>query len=241
MESIVWKEYLNDWLSSFYSMPIVILSQIFSIVCGVFFFKKEKLYILFISYAFSGLLLFTLLDLIIRSQDIHGRQLRVVTEISNSTFAWLETITFFSFFSSLLKSKIAKIGMKIFLIIFSGLILFLFLKISDPGFSGKSILAYSSFLTSFQLFFILLLCLFYYSQLFKDITSLSLTNRPSFWIVNSIFFYSLIVVPYFTISHQVFLSDRSIYRVYSFVHYMSLSLVYFSIAIGFLWRKPLTT
>ncbi len=241
MESIAWKEFLNDWHNSFYSIPIVILTQAFAIICGLLLFKKEKIHILFIAYAFSGLLLFTLVDFIILTQDIHGRNIRVITEIANGSFALTETIILFSFFNILLKSKIAKLGMNIFLFIFSSLMLFLFIKISDPDFSGKSILEYSNFLTSFQLFFILLLCLFYYSQLFKEITSLRLTSRPSFWIVSSIFFYSLIVVPYFIISHKIFLADRNIYRVYSFVHYMSLSLVYFSISIGFIWRKPLTT
>ncbi len=82
----------------------------------------------------------------------------------------------------------------ILLILISGLI---------KPFSDTSIRKLSDFVISSELLALTGLCLVYYFESFNKKGTSELKSSPSFWIVTGLFFYSIIIAPFFMITDEI--------------------------------------
>ncbi|MCW3117211.1 MAG: hypothetical protein JWM28_1293 [Chitinophagaceae bacterium] len=100
----------------------------------------------------------------------------------------------------------------------------------------------SDYIISFELLFLSILCIAYYFELFRGKAVNNLKQSPSFWIVTALFFYAVIITPFFMLVTDEFMKNqRDIYNALFAVHYILFSFLFLAIIKAFLCRKPLTT
>src|SRR5439155_26927368 len=129
----------------------------------------------------------------------------------------------------------------IFLISLSTIVGLFFLALTLPGYTIDSIRRHSFFINVIELFFLAFLCLAYFYELFTDIPKINLIQRPSFFIISSTFFYSVLLIPFFLLAHDMLKMDRQFYDVLFACHYIVLTIVLLAISKALLCRKPITT
>jgi len=224
-----------------FSDLLVMLCQVFAIIIIFKLFRRDKLTYHFLTYCLAGFLLFFSGKLLYFFYDATESSARY-TETGNVAFAVIEYVVFYYYFKIILNSKILKAFMSVFLIPLlvaaSSFVVVVFsIKLADDN-----ILEYSNFIISPELLFLGIVCLFYYLELFRKKPLVKLTQSPSFWIVTSFFFYSLIITPFFIITNDEFrAAHRNVFFTLWTLHYISFSILFIAISNAFLCRKPLTT
>ncbi len=232
---------LGFWQKFYYVTPFAILCQFAAIVSGVRYFKKEKIHILFVIYAFSGFVLIIIINFFVIALDIQGKNRTLIIESINILFAFVEYLVFYYFFQKVIRSTVAKKIMKIFFVLFTVTILHFFWKETDPTFPRISVRYYSDLIISAGLLFLASICMIYYFELFQKKSATNPVQSPVFWIVNGLFFYCILIVPFFLISTKLLAMQKESYFILFAVHYVFFGLLYLALAKAFLCKKPLTT
>jgi hypothetical protein len=229
------------WGSTFYTDAFALACQLVAIITGLIVLKKKKMAYLFLLYSISAFLLFLSSYYKVAYLHLSKRHNTILLESSNIIFTLIEYIIFYLYFSKILTSKKIKLAMKIFLALLTACSVFFFLKESDIAFSSSSISIYSGMITSLELLFLAILCLAYYYGLFQKKPVENLLQSPSFWIVTGLFFYSLLVTPFFIISEYFYDNQKNIFHALFAAHFISFGILFLTITKAFLCRKPLTT
>src|SRR6266404_2389696 len=195
---------VSFWRKSFFIEPIVILSFIFCFIIGLLYHNKERERFFFLLYFFTGIMLFILTSLILELKILTGRKLNIFSEITNTIFELSEFIAFYHFFKKSLHRRRFKKIAKILLLFLCIVISIFFIRLAFPHYAIADIKKHSLFINATEFFFLSVLCLAYFFELFTGIPKIDLTQRPSFFIVTSTFFYAVIMIPFFTIAHEIF-------------------------------------
>jgi hypothetical protein len=232
---------MDIWRRTFFIEPVVILSFTLCLIIGLFYHYKNKERLFFTAYFSSGVILFMQTPIVIAGKILTGRQLTIYHEISNTAFELTEFLAFYFFFKKCLQNRNHQKYLKISLYLFVTSIVIFFIGLTFPSYEIEDIILHSLFINVVEFFFLFIMCLAYFSELFTAVPTKNLSNRPSFLIATSTFFYTILMIPFFLIAHDIFLSEKAIYNILFACHYFLIIMVLFSVSRAFLYKIPITT
>ena len=231
---------ISYYRNNFFTEPILLAVFIFSFVIAIRYNAGEKEIFYFLFYFLVGVLLF-LFTPITFFYILSKRNLAILMEIFNTIFELVEFITFYYFFKKCFQRKEIKKISKLFLICLLIVAAVFFTALNFPTYSIEEIRTHSFFINVLEFFFLALLCLAYFYELFTGTPKLDLSKRPSFLITTSTFFYSVLLIPFFIIARDMLRNESSLFFVLFSCHYLLLTIVLLTISKAFLCRKPITT
>ncbi len=232
---------IDFWRRSFFIEPIVILSFTFCFTVGLFYHYKNRERFFFLAYFFVGIIIFVQNTIIVVCKILSGKQLAIEQEVANTIFEFTEFVAFYYFFKQCLQNKNLKKVLKIFLCVLLAIIVIFFMGLAFPNYPTNDIKVHSLFINVIEFFLILVMCLAYFHELFTDIPNRNLFKRPSFLIVTSTFFYTILMIPFFLVANDVLLTEIVFYNIFFACHYLLLLILLASISKAFLCKTPITT
>jgi len=225
----------------FFTDVFLLVCMVLAITSILFSRRKGKFYVLFLCYCLAGFALI-LSGRMVNFFFKKNESSVLFIEGGNIFFALLEYITFYYFFKDLLQSGSVKLFMLVafYFLIATGL--FFLYQVVVPGISDNTIYQFSDFITTGELVILAALCLKYFFELLRKRPIFDLFKSPSFWIVTSLFFYAIIVTPFFLILSDEFRTNyKPVYDAFFALHFVSFSFLFIAIANAFLCKGPLTT
>ena len=241
MQNEIIEKIIIHWRRNYFTEPILILVFIFCFIIGLIYRYKETARAFFLLYFLFGILLFVVMNPVDFFQVITGRKLAVLSEISNTSFELTEFTAFYYFFRKSFRNKKHQKLSKIFLISLCIIVGLFFSALAVPGYAIDSIRKHSFFINVIELFFLAFLCLTYFYELFTDLPKINLAQRPSFFITSSTFFYSVLLIPFFVLAHDMSKMDRQFCNVLFACHYILLTVMLLALSKAILCRTPITT
>jgi len=232
---------ISYWRSGLFVEPFVVLAFTFSFIIGVICNYNNRERLLFLVYFFLGIALFVQNTVLTVCQLLTGRQLVLRQEAANTIFELIEFVAFYYFFKKSLQDKNFKKVLKILLYVLSLLIAVFLIGLNFKNYSIAHIRVHSLVINAIEFFFLFVMCLAYFRELFTGAPTQHLFSRPSFLIVTSAFFYAILMIPFFLIAHDILLTETAIYNTLSACHYLLLIVLLFSISKAFLCKAPITT
>jgi len=164
----------------------------------------------------------------------------IYEEVANTFFELIEFLAFYFFFKKCLQNKYEKC-FKVALYMLMTVSGIFFIRLAFPNYKDEDMRTHSLFINVIEFFFLFIMCLAYFRKLFTDAPTKNLFKRPSFLIVTSLFFYTILMIPFFLIANDVFLNEVAIYHILFACHYILLMFLLFSISKAFLCKIPITT
>jgi hypothetical protein len=234
------KRLVNFWGRSFFIEPLVIISFIVCFIIGIFYHHKNKERLFFTAYFFSGVILFVPSTIIILFKILTGNRLTIYQEVSNTFFESTEFLAFYFFFKKCLQNNKYQKYLKMSVYFLFTIIVIFFIGLTSPNYRAEEIRGHSLFINVIEFFFLFIMCLAYFRELFTDAPTKNLLKRPSFLIVTSTFFYAILMIPFFLVAKDIFLSEIAIYNTLFSCHYILLMILLFSISKAFLCKIPIT-
>jgi hypothetical protein len=232
---------MNFWRRSFFTEPILILFFVFCFLVGLFYHYRDKVRLLFLLYFFSGIILFVPVTIIRVCRIFTEKQTAVLHETVNTIFELTEFVAFYYFFQQCLQNNKLKKVLRMCLYFLLAIMAIFFSRLTFPGYPEYYMRVHSLFINVVEFFFLFIMCLAYYRELFTGVPIKNLFQRPSFFIVTSTFFYTILMIPFFLIAHDVFVSEIEIYDMLFSCHFVVLMVLLFSISKAFLCKIPITT
>jgi hypothetical protein len=229
-------ELLDD---RYYGDLIMAIFELIAIIVGLLHVRKDKIAIFFLGYLIFDLLILIWGYYLEISPFTTNHEYSVFVAFTNTLISLVELLVYYYFFFSILRNKNMIKVLKTLGLIFC-LIEMVFII---TGFNFLTIrYSYASIVIGvIELLFLIPPCFAYFFELLTNDPIINLFERPSFWIVTGIFFYSVISIPSYLIDRFV---NHYHYQVWGL---MNLLLFYIPIAINsvffikaFLCKKTLT-
>jgi hypothetical protein len=239
MNEIV-RQLLANWQRTFFTGFLVDLIFIVCIIVGLIYFDQQKEKLFFIIYFFIGAVLFIGLDVLEAFNFLANRRLRIIFELGNTAFEIFEFSAFYFFFIRLFKKKIFIWLAYSFLVVLLITCSIFFGRFLYPGYSVINFQRHSLYINVMELFFVAVLCLSYFYELLTAVPKLNLLRRPSFFIVTTAFFYSILTLPFFVVAHDMYLLQRSLYDMVFSFHFIFLILMLAAILNAFTCKTGIT-
>lgn len=237
----IFTAFVKQWGRNLFMEPILLLAFILSFAISLWRHKREKERIVFSFYFALGILLFSVVNILSAVGYFPTAARILISEPSNIIFELVEFIAFYCFFKRCLQSKNFQKVLNIFLILlFLAAVSFLLMLISKPH-SIEVMLRYSLLINVIEFLFLFFMCLAYFFELFTTVPKTGLLQRPSFLIVSSTLFYSVIPIPFFLMGSHLFKNEKSIYDDLVACHYFLLTIMLLTISRAFLRKVPITT
>lgn len=240
MHDDIFSYLLKQWEFSFFAQPLIILCQILALVISIRNQNREYKSTYFVPYIISGLILFGASDLVAFYFDLSKINNKLNIEICNTIFMCFEFITFALFFKKILRTNLLNKIISIFFILLITTTLIFYFQFSHNKHAIEKLISQLNSITFIELTFIGILCLVYFFELFKFFEQENLLQKPSFWIVSSLIFYTLILPIIFIGIQFIKGENNNIYRILVSLHYISLCFVYLGITKAILCKRPLT-
>jgi len=231
---------INFWRQTFFIEPVLILTFIFCFILALLYHYREKERIFFLFYFFVGISLLTLSSPLLLLKIFTGRKEAITLEIANTIFELTEFIAFYYFFKKCLQLKKFKKILTLFLISLCLIILVYFIALNLPGYTTHNIKEHSLFINVIEFFFLFIMCLGYFYELFTNLPKIDLSKRPSFLIVISTFFYSALMIPFFMLANDMFQMENSAYNILFSFHFLLLIIMLITISKAFLCKTRIT-
>lgn len=227
---------LDIFQKYYYTPPIMLITELVAFIIALIYARKSTVGKIFIFYIGFDLLLL-IINLVVAGLGLNWQYQLV--RYTNSAVALIELLSYYYFFSKILISRKAIIAMRILLLLFLALIITF--SITRFSFITNRFKYVADIIGGIEFFFLLPPCLIYFSQLLKSTSTINLFERPSFWIVTGIFFYSVVSIPYYLIEY--FLTDnyKSFNAIFASLFFFLPFTINFSFLIkAFLCKRPLT-
>ena len=232
---------IKYWRRTFFTEPILLAAFIVCfIACAICHYKQKERFF-FLLYFFVGIVLLVVNSPLLFRRIYHGRNLAIHLEIGNTLFELAEFAAFYIFFSHALRTKNFQKMSRIFLITLCAITATFFVALIFPAYSEENIDKHSIFINVAEFFFIAILCLTYFYELFKYAPSVNLLRRPSFFITVSAFFYSVSLIPFFMIANDMFKNQSTYYHILFACHFLLLTVVLLSLLNALLCKDRITT
>ncbi len=238
MNSELLHRFLSVSRNLYYTNLFTLGCQVIAMITTLSFIKKESKAPVFFIYSCAAFSLFSVSDILLTLQEGGSFFPREATSI---IFSFIEYFVFYRFFQTILVSSNIKKAMNFFLVLFTSTMIIFLLSGIINTLSNSIITVFADFLISSELFFLTGLCLFYYFESIHKKPTSELKSSPSFWIVTGLFFYSIIIAPFFMITDEIMKSNKKFYFIAYAVHYTSFGFLFLAITKAFLMRKPLTS
>jgi hypothetical protein len=198
---------------SYYTLIILFFVELLALVLAILFVRKDKIgryFIFYLGFDYVILIInfYVVLD-INMSREIKNNFI-VVT---NTLIGLIELLVYYSFFQKVLISKTARSVFKILQFVYLSLIIIYI--VTKYSFLTNRLGYISYILSAIEFLFIIPPCIIFFQQILKQDSPLNLFERPSFWIVTGIFFYSLISVPYYLVKKYLDLTQYDLRSIFS--------------------------
>lgn len=228
---------IQHWNSIYFSDIVVFLAELIALVVAFMYIKRYRLGRLFIFYIlFDALILIVGWLLIMITDSVN--ETRDFTRKTNLIIGLTELLVYSNFFVQVLTSKTIKRAILINCIVFSIIVIIYF--VSRFNFITERSGYVSYLIGVVEFIFLIIPCLFYYRQLLVKPYSIRLLERPSFWIVTGIFFFSLVSVPFYLINKYLTeIEQVSANALTAALFYTPFTLNFIFLTKAFLCKKPL--
>lgn len=224
------------WRNSYYSIPFGVLIVIIGI--GVILLKnnQKKLTHIFIYYFIA----YFILSVIMSAHSLLGLRyhfvIGLICRFSDCIFTVFEFVLFSVFFKKILKGAPFKRILRILFVIFS--VASGFILIYDTYLVGAPKWSSIFFLYNIEAISLLILCIFYYVEIFRRTPILNLLQEPSFWVVTGLSFVMISTLPFSLLSDYIINSDKPLFYNLFSLFYIFYSLLFLMIVRGHLCRQP---
>lgn len=168
------------------------------------------------------------------------KSVRIAFETLNSAFCVAELIVFSSFFFLLLKNKLLRKAIVFMSLLNSITILNFLLTIFNHSSRKADIFEASITLDIGVLITLFIFCILFYYSTMQNICSIFPKNKGVLWIVNSLFFYIILTLPFFFLYEETKRIDRLVFNTMYSLHYFCIANLLVSIGLAFKTTKTLT-
>ncbi len=236
-ESII-IQILDSWSKRYFFDPILLLSEILSLLICLKYYRKTLLHTVFIgciTVYLSGYILIQIVSInTFISSPLHRKIIRLSV---NNVIILAEFFTYYFFFKKALTSRLIK---KILLlpgalILTTITIIQYFTIINQTTYYDE----FSFFVNAFEFFILLATSLRYFFELTKQALNLWPTKSPSFIISSGLLIYISVSLPFMCIGNYFLTVNKNIHLLLSLIHYLSLIILLISISKAFKLKKNL--
>lgn len=235
-----WLNLIENFSKFYYTTLMLFVVELIALIIAFKYGRKTKIGRAFIFYiAFEFFMLITG-DLLAIHSGISRKNYIAFLIFSNTLIALVELLVYYYFISSILQSKKLNLLMKFVALLYTFLVIIFF--ITRFSFVSPRQSFVSDILGAIEFILLLPPCMLYFYSILNNNSELPLFQRPSFWIVTGIFYYSLISIPFFIINRYILNLHLNLSVVLGAVFYNIPFTVNFIFLIkAFLCKKPLTT
>ncbi len=230
---------IEEFRKYYYTTLLMLIVELAALIIGLLYVRKEKagrFFITYIAFDFCILLAVLYMETNLRiSRTFHS----YFQDTTNTLVAYVELLVYFYFFKKVLKGNRIKVILTRLAVIYS-VIIIIFLATKFVFDTNRY--SYIAYITgAIEFIFLLVPCIYYFLHLFKANSSLPLTDRPSFWIVTGIFFFSLISIPYYLLNRYFFSTQYELRYLFNAVlYYIPFTANFIFLIKAFLCKKTLT-
>jgi hypothetical protein len=194
-----WEKMFDRWHKQYYGEPFMFVCELTAIIIGLMYQRNNKLGQFFIFYIIFDIIILILDEYFANFSNFTKKENSLFVYVSNSVVFVIELLAYFFFFQKTLQSRLIKKiipALSLFFIMLTSLYLLhtIIYRELKMGFIDMNYLGVIEF------FFLIVPCIFFFSELFTNPSEKRLLQRPSFWIATGIFFYSFISIPFFFIN-----------------------------------------
>jgi len=189
----------------------------------------------------SGILTFIPDRILFACNLLTEKETAILSECSNTIFELAEFTAFYYFFRLCIFNRIFKEILRLCFYSLMVMSIIYLIMLTFPAYTTYYIRVHSLLINVVEFFFLFGMCLAYYRELFTGIPIKNLFSRPSFAIVTSAFFYSILMIPFFLISYDIQIDELAVHDFLFACHYVLLIILLISILRGFLSEAPITS
>ncbi len=213
--------------------------ELTTLIIGLIYVRKDKIgrfFIAYLAFDLSILLAHWYLITCLSISPEFGSYFRSTT---NTIIAYVELLVYFYFFKKIFHGENIKKVLTGLSILYTIIIsIFIITKFSFISSRYNFIALING---AIEFVFLLVPCIYYFLQLLKTNSPIKLSERPTFWIVIGIFFFSLISVPYYLLNNYIIKGQFEFRNVLiAVLYYMPLISNFLFLIKAFLCKKPLT-
>jgi hypothetical protein len=194
-----WEKMFDRWQKVYYGDPFMFVCELTAIVLGIIYQRKNRIGQFFILYTIIDITVLISDQYITNFSNFTVKENNFFVYISNSVVFVFELLAYSFFFQKTLQSGLIKKVIPALGIFFIGLTAFYLLHIVIYRVPKMGLLD-MHYLGVIEFFFLIVPCVFYFSELFTKQSEKKLLKRPSFWITTGIFFYSFVSIPLYFIA-----------------------------------------
>jgi hypothetical protein len=218
---------LKNWGESYFLQPFLIFVTIYVLIKLIESDNKLPFRKLFILYTANVLGLFLFSNVIYIFSNLDYKDQIRYGEITNYIFNGIEIYVFYSFFLNTLKSIKVKLVVRLLMASLISFYCMNILKILITN-SAIGLLKIGDTIAAINLFLLLLVCLLYFYEIYRDNKFLS--TRHSL-IVLCLFGYCIISIPILLIAHSLVFDYHRIFYLLFTLHYAFIGILCFSFVI----------
>jgi hypothetical protein len=230
---------IEEFEKRYYGDLIMAFFEVIAIITGLLYVRKDKSGVFFLIYLIFDFSVLFSYYYIKATNLISGKELSIAVNIANSLIFFLALLIYYHFFFLTIQNSFVHRILKLLKVVFI-IIIIIFVTTEFKFMTTRhSYVSYMICVTGFL--FLIIPCFVYYYELFRNDPSINLYQRPSFWIVTGIFFYSVTSIPYFLINRFVFESHyENAFLINLFLFNLPCIINFIFLTIAFLCRKTLT-
>ncbi|HMT74874.1 MAG TPA: hypothetical protein PKA77_12460 [Chitinophagaceae bacterium] len=230
---------LNELSENYYSQVFLFVAEVMALVLGILYARKYKAGRLFIFYIAFDLAIMVIDWFLIAFPFYPKKIISLFAYITNTLVALVELGVYFYFFSLVITRKDIK---KTLLLLFAFFFLIVLVYILTRFHFLSIRYRYMSYIIGALEFLLLIFpCIVYFRQALNNATSMSIIEKPSFWIVTGIFIFSTISIPAYLILSYIAVYKNILSPLFSAtLYYVPFAINFLFLSKAFLCRKPLT-
>jgi hypothetical protein len=230
---------VNFLAGEYYGNLFTPLCGLIAIVSCFLFVQKNTVAIFFLTYLILDFVI-SLCDTYLQTFSSFTRsQIFNFITLTNPIISLVELLTYYYFFSRIIKNKSILRVMKIFA--FSFFVVIVLLETTRFAFLTPRLVYVADVIGALEFIFMVPPCFVYFYELLKNDPIVNLYQRPSFWIVTGILIYSVISIPYLLIDRFVYDNQyEHRYLLDLAFFYIPFSLNFIFLTRAFLCKKTLT-
>lgn len=233
------KQLLSSWKETYYAIPLLILVELFALCYIILYARKDKLNKFFLFYVLFEFIIQVSDNIIFSINDHHLTILTQFQNITNILIAITELLVYNYFFLKFFQNRKYSILLKSFSILYIFLsAIYIIFEITH-----HSLLAFywGNLLGGLEFILLIAPCLLYYRQLFRGEFSITLTQRPSFWIVTGMFFFAVISIPFYLLNAYIAKANEEYWHLtLALLYYPPFTINFIFLIKAFSCKKPLT-
>jgi len=214
---------ITIWEKSYYTEPLLMLVLSIALIIAIQKRKKYKILNRMPVYMISLLMVF--ISGAASDVKYHSKLFLGLSEYLDYGFTFVEMVTFSLFYYQLIGNIIVKkliILSNIFFCLF-----FIYMFFMDKGFYHNLSQVIQSEVYTIEAIILLMICLFYFIEMFKKLPYLNLKNEPVFWISTGLLFFLACTLPYSLLEGHLRRTFQRSYPLYSifYIFYIILFLM----------------